>query len=229
MPETEPLSAEQQAAQTELDRIDADKAHPANNPHHPGHEAALEQKLQLRRTRLADKNEVRALYHEPGDTGVLPQLPPPGPTVSWSDFPTLAPSEMTRPDVTRFQAVATELGATVYEGVRLLNLTRSALPAEEDAPDFTEYWGADWRVKAERVGALMRQIRAAAPDFYERLAPHLTRRTDVADHVLAVAERLAGVPASPRPNPAPRALREAEPVDRGESRWPFVWTAEPPR
>src|SRR5512136_1340108 len=56
----------------------------------------------------------------------------PGPTVTWDDFKQLAPSEMAPTDVTRFQAVATGLGAAVLGGMRLLNLTRSAPPAEED-------------------------------------------------------------------------------------------------
>lgn len=119
--------------------------------------------------------------------------------------------------------MATGLGATVLGGMRLLNLTRSAPPAEEDAPDFSEYWGVDRRAKAERVGALMREIQAKAPDFHERLAPHLTRRTDVADHLLAVAERLAGVPASPRPSSRPSARApEAQPVDRAAAPHPAI-------
>ena len=222
-------ASEVDRARAALDAIDQDArssrpTHPANVSSHPRHLAALEEKLNLRRLLLGNQNAVRDIYFEPGDTGVLANVPMETLTVTRDDLPKLAPAEWTPAQTERVVATATALGVGPYETVGLFNLTASPPPPPERELDLDALWGdaADANIKV--VNALLTKLRAHDEELHDRLVPYIQRSTPAAQHALAVARRLTGH--TLRPAPPPRPTPAAEPPDRAESRWPFTWVDE---
>jgi hypothetical protein len=187
------LTAEQQAATEQLEKIYSDRSHAYNAPGHPRYDAAAAEVLALRRRALGAENRPAVEYREaaadparvPAETATLSAL------YGREDFLTGIPGDVPTPERHRAAAAVEACGLTWFEAQQLVNATEGPVPDPADELDLEALWGEAHAVNVRLVKDRMTQLLAVDPDLHDRLLPFLHRRADVLAHVLAVAQRLA--------------------------------------
>jgi hypothetical protein len=193
-PSAPALTAEQQAATEQLERIYADRAHAFNAPGHPRYDAAAAEVLGLRRLLLGADNRPAVEYREAAaDQGPPPRLEnvPISTSYTRDDFLQAVPGDWGIPEARREADAIDAIGATPFEGLQLVNQTLGSAPPPEDELDLDALWGEARDVNVRLVTRLLTALRAQDDDLHARLLPYIQRRAAVANHVLAVAQRLA--------------------------------------
>jgi hypothetical protein len=186
-----PITPAQADAQVALDTILADKDHPYYLPGHPGSAQAVEDVLALRRAVAGDANRVVVAYREPGDEP-RPAAPMEPLTITREDVTRMAPASWAPPQVARVVTIAMDkLGATPLELSRIFAITASPPPPPERELDLVKLWGDDADRNVKLVNGLLTRIQTHDTELHDRLLPYVQRHAGAAEHLLAVARRLA--------------------------------------
>jgi hypothetical protein len=185
------LTAEQQAATEQLERIYSDRSHAYNAPGHPRYDAAAAEVLGLRRIVLGARKEDGGA--SPPASGLPEAIPPPtdGPIsqmFSREDVARCLPQHWAPPETRRYVAAALDgVGLTPFEAVQFSNLVTST-PLPEAAFDPVTLWGAEAVTHARLVDGLLTKL---SDDDYAEIEPYVLRVPAVANFILGVATRRA--------------------------------------